>query len=68
MKASYLDEQGGPEVLKYGDLPDPIAGGGEDVGDHEQDYSLAGSMAALATRAAGSVSYTHLTLPTTPYV
>jgi NADPH:quinone reductase-like Zn-dependent oxidoreductase len=31
MKASYLDEQGGPEVLKYGDLPDPIAGEGEVV-------------------------------------
>jgi NADPH:quinone reductase-like Zn-dependent oxidoreductase len=26
MKAAYLDKFGGPEVLQYGDLPDPIAG------------------------------------------
>ena len=33
MKASYLDQHGGPEVLKYGDLPDPKAGAGEVVVD-----------------------------------
>ena len=33
MKASYLEEHGGPEVLKYGDLPDPVAGPGEVVVD-----------------------------------
>ena len=33
MKASYLEMQGGPEVLKYGDLPDPVAGPGEVVVD-----------------------------------
>ena len=33
MKASYFDENGGPEVLKYGDLPDPTAGPGEVVID-----------------------------------
>ena len=33
MKAVYFDEHGGPEVLKYGDLPDPIAGEGEVVAD-----------------------------------
>jgi len=33
MKASYFDENGGPEVLKYGDLPDPTAGPGEVVVD-----------------------------------
>ncbi len=26
MKAAYIEEHGGPEVLRYGDLPDPIAG------------------------------------------
>jgi NADPH:quinone reductase-like Zn-dependent oxidoreductase len=26
MKAAYLDKFGGPEVLQYGDLPDPVAG------------------------------------------
>jgi NADPH:quinone reductase-like Zn-dependent oxidoreductase len=26
MKAAYIDKFGGPEVLQYGDLPDPVAG------------------------------------------
>ena len=29
MKAAYFMEHGGPEVIQYGDLPDPIAGRGE---------------------------------------
>jgi len=29
MKAAYIDGQGAPKVLKYGDLPDPQAGPGE---------------------------------------
>ena len=33
MKATYFDEHGGPEVLTYGDLPDPVAGPGEIVVD-----------------------------------
>ena len=33
MKASYFEEHGGPEVLKYGDLPDPVAGPSEVVVD-----------------------------------
>lgn len=33
MKAVYFEELGGPEALKYGDLPDPTAGGGEVVVD-----------------------------------
>jgi NADPH:quinone reductase-like Zn-dependent oxidoreductase len=33
MKAAYLEQQGGPDVLKYGDLPDPKAGLGEVVVD-----------------------------------
>jgi len=33
MKAVYIERFGGPEVLKYGDLPDPIAGPGEVVVD-----------------------------------
>ena len=33
MKASYIEELGGPEVLKYGDLPDPEAASGEVVVD-----------------------------------
>ena len=33
MKAAYFDRHGGPDVLKYGDLPDPAAGPGEVVVD-----------------------------------
>src|SRR5262245_62082749 len=33
MKAAYLQQFGGPEVLQYGDLPDPAAGAGEVVID-----------------------------------
>jgi NADPH:quinone reductase-like Zn-dependent oxidoreductase len=33
MKAAYIEQFGGPEVLQYGDLPDPIAGPGETVVD-----------------------------------
>ena len=29
MKAAYIDQQGGPEVMKYGDQPEPVAGPGE---------------------------------------
>src|SRR3984957_14325604 len=33
MKAVFFEQFGGPEVLKYGDLPDPVAGPGEVVID-----------------------------------
>ena len=33
MKAAFIEQFGGPEVLKYGDLPDPVAGPGEIVVD-----------------------------------
>ncbi|MEW6450755.1 MAG: NADP-dependent oxidoreductase [Pseudomonadota bacterium] len=33
MKASYFDQHGGPDVLKYGDRPDPVAGPGDVVVD-----------------------------------
>src|SRR5262245_52165198 len=33
MKAVYIEGHGGPEVLKYGDLPDPVAAPGEVVVD-----------------------------------
>ena len=33
MKAAYIQQFGGPEVLQYGDLPDPAAGRGEVVVD-----------------------------------
>jgi NADPH:quinone reductase-like Zn-dependent oxidoreductase len=33
MKAAFIERYGGPDVLKYGDLPDPVAGPGEVVVD-----------------------------------
>jgi NADPH:quinone reductase-like Zn-dependent oxidoreductase len=33
MKAAYIERHGGPEVLKYGDMPDPVARSGEVVVD-----------------------------------
>jgi NADPH:quinone reductase-like Zn-dependent oxidoreductase len=33
MKAAYLEQTGGPDVFKYGDLPDPTAGPGDIVVD-----------------------------------
>jgi NADPH:quinone reductase-like Zn-dependent oxidoreductase len=29
MKAAFIEQHGGPDALKYGDLPDPVAGPGE---------------------------------------
>ena len=31
MKQVYFEQTGGPQVLKYGDMPDPVAGPGEDT-------------------------------------
>ena len=33
MKAAFIEQFGGPDVIKYGDLPDPIAGPGQVVVD-----------------------------------
>jgi NADPH:quinone reductase-like Zn-dependent oxidoreductase len=33
MKAAFIERFGGPEVLQFGDLPDPVAGPGEVVVD-----------------------------------
>ena len=33
MKAAFIEQYGGPEVLKYGDLPDPVAGSDKVVVD-----------------------------------
>ena len=33
MKAVFIEKFGGPEVLRYGDLPDPAPGPGEVVVD-----------------------------------
>ncbi|MEQ9190542.1 MAG: NADP-dependent oxidoreductase [Alphaproteobacteria bacterium] len=33
MKAAYFEQHGGPDVMRYGDLPDPVAGPNEVVVD-----------------------------------
>ena len=33
MKAAFIERHGGPEVLKFGEMPDPVAGPGEVVVD-----------------------------------
>src|SRR6201991_5081134 len=33
MKAAFIEHHGGPDVLKYGDMPDPVAGPGQIVVD-----------------------------------
>ena len=33
MKAAYFMKQGGPEVMEYGDVPDPVAGSGQVIVD-----------------------------------
>lgn len=33
MKAAYIERHGGPEILKFGDMPDPVARAGEVVVD-----------------------------------
>src|SRR5918996_3638300 len=33
MKAAYFMKNGGPEVMQYGDVPDPVAGPGQVVVD-----------------------------------
>src|SRR3954466_11655613 len=33
MKAAYIERHGGPEVLKFGEMPDPVAASGQVVVD-----------------------------------
>jgi NADPH:quinone reductase-like Zn-dependent oxidoreductase len=33
MKAAFIEQYGGPDVLRYGDLPDPVAGPGDVIVD-----------------------------------
>jgi len=42
MKASYIERHGGPEVLTYGDLPEPVAGAGDVLVDvHAASFNRA---------------------------
>ena len=33
MKAAFIESHGGPEVLRFGEMPDPVAGPGQIVVD-----------------------------------
>lgn len=60
MKAVYFEVHGGPEVLQFGDLPDPVAGAGEVLVDIH---------AASVNRADGKVrSGDSVTITEFPYV
>ncbi|HKC45737.1 MAG TPA: alcohol dehydrogenase catalytic domain-containing protein, partial [Burkholderiales bacterium] len=55
MKAAFFMQHGGPEVLQYGDVPDPAAGAGEVLADvhaasvNAADWKMrAGSYAPVA--------------------
>jgi len=55
MKAAFFMQHGGPEVLQYGDVPDPVAGAGEVLADvhaasvNAADWKMrAGSYAPVA--------------------
>ena len=56
MKAVLLTNHGGPEMLRYGDAPDPIAGPGEVVVDihaaslNAADYKVRLEEAVIASR------------------
>ena len=57
MKAAYIEKFGGPEVINYGDLPDPSPGPGQIVVDRcrqRQRRGLEGARRRL--RQAGEVS------------
>lgn len=50
MKASYIEQHGGPEVLRYGDLPDPLAGAGQVLVDvHAASVNAADSKVRAGT-------------------
>ena len=56
MKAVYIERHGGPEELKYGDLPDPVAGAGGLVVDV---YAASVNGADWKVRAGGSYQPPH---------
>jgi NADPH:quinone reductase-like Zn-dependent oxidoreductase len=56
MKAVYIERHGGPEELKYGDLPDPVAGAGEVVVDV---HAASVNGADWKVRAGGSYNPAH---------
>jgi NADPH:quinone reductase-like Zn-dependent oxidoreductase len=56
MKAAYIEKHGGPDVLQYGDLPDPCAGPGEVVVDIHA-ASVNGADWKVRSGASGAVSH-----------
>ena len=55
MKAAYIEEHGGPEVLRYGALPDPSAGLGEVIVDIHA-ASVNGADGKVRSGASGAIT------------
>jgi NADPH:quinone reductase-like Zn-dependent oxidoreductase len=61
MKAVLLMNHGGPEQLRYGDAPDPIAGAGEIVVDiHAASVNAADYKVRLGSSVIGSPRFPHI--------
>src|SRR3954451_25371966 len=61
MKAVLLTAHGGPEMLRYGDAPDPVAGPGEIVVDiHVASVNAADSKVRRGTSAYSSIRFPHI--------
>ena len=59
MKAAFIEHFGGPYVLKYGDLPDPVAGPSDVV----IDVVAAMLTRPIGRRASASISTRSFHLP-----
>ena len=61
MKAVLLTNHGGPEMLRYGDAPDPIAGAGEVVVDiHAASVNAADYKVRLGGGPYGNLKFPHI--------
>jgi NADPH:quinone reductase-like Zn-dependent oxidoreductase len=61
MKAVLLTGYGGPEMLQYGDAPDPMAGPGEVVVDiHAASVNAADYKVRRGAGADGSIRFPHI--------
>lgn len=61
MKAVLLDGHGGPEKMRYGDAPDPVAGPGEVVVDiHAASVNAADYKVRRGTSAYSTITFPHI--------
>src|SRR5256885_6918356 len=60
MKAAYFKTFGPPEVLEYGDLPDPVAGAGEGLIDIHAASVNAADWKMRAGQYGGKLDFPHI--------